>query len=159
MQKRYLWSYVLSLAATIFITAPQVLASSLNSNLPLCYIQISPNKQIDLSSICGYSSRQNTAYLADIQKLIKGTEEDKQLQELLNNNPDLLINAAKNYCNARRAGLSEKEMYERKQKEFIQEVNNRPIDGQSKNQNQQFETSMTALSIASNLASRIYCPT
>ncbi|MDM9379517.1 hypothetical protein QUB80_02225 [Chlorogloeopsis sp. ULAP01] len=157
MQNKFLWSLTLPLLAINSISVPQVLAAPVNSD-SLCYIQLDSIKKLDLTSICGFSSRQNTTYLAEVQQLIKGFEGDKQLLELLNNNHSLLIDAAKSYCKARLEGMSEQEIYETKHREIMQGVQDHSLAKQDGNANRQFETSLTAMSMASNIASKVYCP-
>ena len=155
---------IFSVSLSLF-TVPKASASPIATS-SICYIQLASNRLIDLTSICAssYSSPKNTvysnddAYLKEVQKLLESNSDQNQTLQLLKSDPRLLTDAARNYCNARLVGMSEQDIYGAKFKEIEQSVQNSSPEGVSKDASQQFEASMSATSVASKLASKIYCP-
>ncbi|MBD2076423.1 hypothetical protein H6F86_21560 [Phormidium sp. FACHB-592] len=166
MRKAYLGTLLggLPFFISVFII-PTALSSSINPS-PICYIRLTSGRLIDLTSMCasGYPSRKNTAYsnddayLKEVQKFLGSNSGKSQAFQSLKSNPKLLTDAAKNYCNARLAGMSEQAIYDAKFKELEQSVQKSSPKKISSDIGQKFQTMMTATSVASRLASKVYCP-
>ncbi|MCY6494611.1 hypothetical protein, partial [Leptolyngbya sp. GGD] len=89
-----------------------------------CYLQTSSGQIINLSSlVCqfdlGNSTQQDTAYLAAIRNLLEDYGEPWML-EMVANNPSAFTAAAREYCEARRSGITQRQFMESRYQQALQ---------------------------------------
>ncbi len=134
-----------------------------------CYIETGSKQVIDLTrSVCGFNAekvskaaKQDNAYLADIRKMMKG-QTDSSLIEMVEANPSLFLEAASNYCEALQSGISEGQFMERQYRQAMEfqetSISSSENRQEYEQRQQEFQLKLVALSIATSLAPKHYCP-
>lgn len=83
---------------------------------------------------------------------------DERILNLIDNNPELIIAAAQNYCAARESGISEQQYMESQYKELTSTLSESSVVNGNPEQVKQYETMFMATPIAVELAPNYYCP-
>ncbi len=157
MLRQFAWVSLVSVSAVLMNVVP---ASAISKSPDhTCFIKTRDNRVIDLTrSICGFDAqqsakdaKQDAAFLADAMKLMKGAP--SEYQQMVQSNPGLLVSEAKNYCQARLAGMSDNQIMEDKYRQ-ISEAAQRSKGGYSR----QMELTMGMMGIAAQVAPKHYCP-
>ena len=128
-----------------------------------CYIQIGLTRVVDLTrSVCKFhpekvaeAAAANAVYLSSVKKLVGS---DERILSLIDNNPELIIAAAQNYCAARELGISEQQYVELQYKELMSTLSESSMVNGDSQQVRQYETTFMATPIAVELAPNYYCP-
>jgi hypothetical protein len=128
-----------------------------------CYMQIGTKQVVDLTrSVCGFhaekaakSAAANAAYLKAVKKLIGS---DQRTLNLINENSGLMVAAAQNYCAARLSGISDQQYMELQYQELMSTTPELAMMNGNSERMQQYETTLMANGIASQLASKHFCP-
>ena len=89
---------------------------------------------------------------------MKRNSGDKLISEAVRNTPSILTDAAQRYCNARKAGASEQQIFEASYQQNAQMVQTSQLQGRGNRSSKEAAISMAAISIASRLGPKIYCP-
>lgn len=130
-----------------------------------CYLQTSSGQIINLSrSVCqfdlGNSTQQDAAYLAAVRAMIEDHAEPWML-EMVANNPGAFTAAAREYCEARRSGISQRQFIESRYQQALQSqtsASSTRSEADYEQQQRSYQTKLMPLSVAMSLAPQHYCP-
>ncbi len=158
----------LSIASSSLLTLPVSAATNPDYE---CYMQTVSKQVIDLTrSVCGFNAvqaakdaKKDVAYLAAVKKILgQDSYGNNTLTKLVENSPDLLTAAAKDYCQARQVGKSEEEIMENTYRESMQFLETASSNVTTRQEAEQLERQMEAklapTQLAMSLAPQYYCP-
>jgi len=129
-----------------------------------CYMQTSSGQLINLSrSVCrfdlGNSAQQDAAYLAAVRTLLEDHAEP-WMTEMVANNPGAFTAAAREYCEARRSGITQRQFIESRYQQALQSQDSASPRSEAEYEQQQrsYQARLMPHSIAMSLAPQHYCP-
>ncbi|BAU11650.1 hypothetical protein LEP3755_21520 [Leptolyngbya sp. NIES-3755] len=129
-----------------------------------CYLQTSSGQIINLSqSVCQFDlgdfTKQDAAYLSAVRRMMEGYDEP-WMTEMVANNPGAFTAAAREYCEARRSGVSQQQFMESRYRSVLQSqasVSSARSEAEFEEQQRSYQAKLLPVSIAMSLAPQHYC--